>query len=155
MPLRRRKALSRKRAMVKVGGRDQVLPTLEEQCDELCRALVFLRDGRICRRCRLPKHVIHWHHIVGRQKKAMKHDPANCLTLCAGCHLWWHTWATAQDHLDLLHRVLGLTETERLFLRKRFTTRAPDLRATMIWLKQALDNVMVRATMERFPGDPL
>lgn len=83
-----------------------------KRLDALCRAITFARDGHRCRRCGSPAR-IQWHHINSRSIRVLRWDVNNCLTLCAGCHLWWHhrpfaatDWARSalgQRAIDLLH----------------------------------------------------
>jgi 5-methylcytosine-specific restriction endonuclease McrA len=154
MPLKRRRPLRRKNKLVKIGGRTRRIPTMEELLDDLCRALVFLRDGYTCRRCRLPRRDIQWHHIVTRRKKAMRWDPRNTLCLCSGCHVWWHENSTAQEQLDFLHKTLGEPATALLMLRKRMYAPPPDLALTKLWLDQAMDAMLLKQALAPFPGDP-
>lgn len=40
-------------------------------------------------------HGIQWAHVFSRNKKSMRWDPDNSMTLCGGCHLKWHHAPTA------------------------------------------------------------
>jgi 5-methylcytosine-specific restriction endonuclease McrA len=62
------------------------------QLDLAARMEVFERDGHVCVRCRDPKRAIQWAHIFSRRHKNLRWEPDNALTLCAGCHMWWHQY---------------------------------------------------------------
>lgn len=60
-----------------------------KELDSLARDATFARDGYKCQRC--GKSVgIQWCHVHSRRYLSTRHDLDNCLTLCAGDHLWWH-----------------------------------------------------------------
>ena len=83
----------------------------DRDLNDLCRELVFRRDGYTCARCGKtqtlsePKRSItvgklsytiyryaglQWAHIYSRSRKSMQWIPENSICLCAGCHLSWH-----------------------------------------------------------------
>lgn len=136
--LRRRKRLTA-RGLVTVEGVTRRMRTPEERLDDLCRTLVFERDDYTCRRCRLPRHDLHPHHIVTRGKRSMRWDPGNILTLCSGCHLWWHRNSTEQERIEFLHRAIGRARADALFLRKRLRGARVDMEATRLWLEHELN----------------
>jgi hypothetical protein len=53
------------------------------KCDDLCREIVRLRDGK-CRFCGNPG--ASSHHIISRNHLGTAHMPENCLWLCQRCH---------------------------------------------------------------------
>lgn len=147
--------MRRKAPLVRVEGRTRRTYPLDLQLDDLCRAIVFLRDGRVCRRCHLPRVDIQCHHIVTRGKRSMRWDPRNCLTLCFTCHiLWWHQNATAQEQLDFLHQTIGEQATALLFLRKRLRAGPVDMQLVKAWLNKAMNDMLLRLPAAPFPGDP-
>ena len=71
--------------------------------DDLCRDLTFARDRCTCLKCGFActvithrpdgspvYHGIQWAHVTTRGVKILRWDQDNVMTLCAGCHLWWH-----------------------------------------------------------------
>lgn len=62
---------------------------LVKRLDVLCRAAVFDRDGYKCLHCGKRAH-LQWCHVYSRRYRSLRWDLRNCMTLCAGCHLWWH-----------------------------------------------------------------
>lgn len=57
--------------------------------DALARDVVFQRDGHRCIRCQNPLS-IQWAHVYSRRFRCVRWDPENGMTLCAGCHFFWH-----------------------------------------------------------------
>lgn len=45
-----------------------------------------------CVRCRAPEFQLH--HVIGRGRLDVRHDPENHLALCIGCHGWFHAHPT-------------------------------------------------------------
>ena len=102
---------------------------LVKELDFLARQRCFERDDWRCVRCKSGNN-IQWAHIVSRRHLSLRWDLDNNLTLCAGCHLWWHhapihavkwfegTWPGRYDHLlvassikvkvDLKHLLEGM-----------------------------------------------
>jgi 5-methylcytosine-specific restriction endonuclease McrA len=60
------------------------------QLDLAARLEVFERDGHLCVRCRDPKRAVQWCHIFSRRHKNLRWDADNALSMCAGCHMFWH-----------------------------------------------------------------
>ena len=58
--------------------------------DALAREACFERDGHKCVRCRSPK--VQWCHIIGRRHLCTRWELDNALSMCAGCHMWWHEY---------------------------------------------------------------
>ena len=59
------------------------------ELDALARQEVFERDGHKCMMCSSEKN-IQWAHVLSRRHLAIRWNPDNAMTLCAGCHLFWH-----------------------------------------------------------------
>ena len=60
-----------------------------KELDALARQKCFERDGFKCVRCGTAKH-LQWAHVVSRRHLHLRWAEGNHMTLCAGCHLWWH-----------------------------------------------------------------
>lgn len=61
-----------------------------KELDDLCREVVFLRDGNRCRRCGREGR-LDWAHVYSRRYQSLRHDPMNSLVLCRDCHMnFWH-----------------------------------------------------------------
>lgn len=56
--------------------------------------LIRERDQWRCRRCGTQyapgSQGLHCAHIVGRRNRELRHDERNCVSLCMGCHLFFH-----------------------------------------------------------------
>lgn len=76
---------SRKKKTVK---RRKMVLVLDGDARQQC----FERDGQKCVRCGVPGRAIQWAHIFSRRHLCLRWHPANALTLCGGCHLWWHQY---------------------------------------------------------------
>lgn len=59
--------------------------------DDTARQEVFDRDGRVCVRCHNQNNGAQWAHVIGRRHLATRWLVENALTLCGGCHFWWHS----------------------------------------------------------------
>ena len=66
---------------------------LVKALDKTTALVVKERDGWVCQRCghTCKGQGAHWAHIFGRRKYFLRWDLLNSLTLCAGCHRWWHS----------------------------------------------------------------
>jgi len=62
------------------------------ELDDLARQKCFERDEHKCVRCGSPK--VQWAHVIGRRHKCTRWEPDNALSLCAGCHMFWHEYPT-------------------------------------------------------------
>src|SRR5579872_5782654 len=58
--------------------------------DADARKVVFERDGGVCVRCGDRSRAVQWCHIFSRRHKALRWEPDNALSMCAGCHMFWH-----------------------------------------------------------------
>ena len=56
--------------------------------DDYVRQLVFARDRGVCVRC--GKDNIQWAHVFPREHLYLRWELDNTLSLCNGCHLFWH-----------------------------------------------------------------
>lgn len=78
-----------KRARIGKSDEAKARDYIEKQLDDLARELCFARDGHKCIRCGGTVG-IQWAHVKTRGVAALRWDLINNMTLCAGCHLWWH-----------------------------------------------------------------
>ena len=62
--------------------------------DDAARLAVFERDNHTCVRCQIPGRMVQWSHVIGRRHKCVRWELDNALTLCAGCHMFWHEYPT-------------------------------------------------------------
>lgn len=130
----------------------------DKMLDHLARRLVFKRDGYACVRCgkactqelhergdRTIYVGIQWCHVHTRRIRSLKWDPDNALTLCPGCHLWWHGHVpeSADPFADDEHRYDSAMEwfkrkyperSARLAMRLQ-TPSHPDYGAIYVWLR--------------------
>ena len=60
------------------------------ELDAQARAEVFERDGGVCIRCRNTSRPVQWAHVLSRRHVCLRWVPDNAMSLCAGCHLFWH-----------------------------------------------------------------
>jgi 5-methylcytosine-specific restriction endonuclease McrA len=68
-------------------SRSRMIGTL----DAAARQQVFRRDGNICVRCRNRSNGKQWAHIISRRHLLTRWELDNALTLCGGCHFWFHS----------------------------------------------------------------
>ena len=95
-----------------------------KQLDDLAREFCFARDGAKCQRC--PSRKVQWCHIIGRRHKCVRWEPDNNLSLCAGCHMWWHeypslsgpwfakNWPERHEHITKLFNAGGKVDLKAL-----------------------------------------
>jgi 5-methylcytosine-specific restriction endonuclease McrA len=60
------------------------------ELDAIARQEVFDRDGAVCIRCSNRERAVQWAHVLSRRHLCTRWMPDNAMTLCAGCHLFWH-----------------------------------------------------------------
>lgn len=151
VPLRRHVPLSR------AGQRK-----LEERTlNDLCRDLVFLRDGYKCVKCGKPCREIvvkkdgslsypgfQWGHIHSRTKKSMQWTPENSACFCAACHLWWHHHPTLAVEW---FRERYPERMNRLDLQARTPGRI-DRGASRLYLQSELRRLKAERRTERCPN---
>jgi 5-methylcytosine-specific restriction endonuclease McrA len=97
--------------MIKKSKKARKRGRMVRDLDAAARQEVFERDGHVCVRCRDTKRGIQWAHIFSRRHKNLRWEPDNALTLCAGCHIFWHqypllavdwfktTWPERYEHI--------------------------------------------------------
>lgn len=81
-----------KRSPVRKSDKAKERDYLEKQLDDLARELCFARDGHRCiaPKCNGATLGIQWAHVKTRGVAYLRWDLLNNMTLCAGCHIWWH-----------------------------------------------------------------
>jgi 5-methylcytosine-specific restriction endonuclease McrA len=57
---------------------------------EIGRMKLFERDGFQCVRCGDKR--IQWAHIFSRVHRCLRWEADNALSLCGGCHIFWHKY---------------------------------------------------------------
>jgi 5-methylcytosine-specific restriction endonuclease McrA len=63
------------------------------ELDAIARQGVFDRDGWKCVRCgRGSEGRLQPSHVIGRRHLCTRWLPENLLTMCGGCHIWWHEY---------------------------------------------------------------
>lgn len=60
------------------------------ELDALARAEVFERDGNVCIMCHKKDRAVQWAHVLSRRHPCLRWVADNAMTLCAGCHMFWH-----------------------------------------------------------------
>lgn len=75
--------------MIRTGKKKRARNAMIRDLDDYARQQVFERDGKHCVRCTNPGR--DWAHIMNRRHLATRWELDNALTLCGGCHFWWHS----------------------------------------------------------------
>ena len=78
--------------MIKRSKKARTRARMVRELDAAARLEVFERDGSVCVRCRDGQRAIQWAHIFSRRHKNLRWEADNALTLCAGCHMFWHQY---------------------------------------------------------------
>lgn len=104
-----------------------------KELDALCREVVFLRDGRACRKCGKTTGILDWAHIYSRRFKVTRWAPINSIVLCRGCHLWWHQSPT--EAIEWWRKDVGAEIASRLDLMKRAGKCGPH-GTIKLWLEK-------------------
>jgi hypothetical protein len=114
---------------------------LKKTLNDMARELVFRRDGFKCWRADELPHFRHAQlqpaHIHSRRKESMCWDLANIMTLCGGCHMWWHQ--NPEDAFVWLRGRLGDKAVDWLGLRYHAPSHDLDLQAVFVYLKGQLE----------------
>jgi len=104
-----------------------------KKCVEVAKQLCKIRDGHKCIRC--PRsarqgYQMHGSHILaeGPGYLNISADVDNIKTLCAQCHIWWHSYPTESgkwfeekypDRIFLLRKKAILLKNEKIQWEKR------------------------------------
>lgn len=95
--------------------------------DAVARQQVFERDGHLCVRCKIPGRAVQWCHVLGRRHKCVRWELDNALTMCAGCHMFWHeyptlsgewfrkNWPERHEHITKLYNAGGKVNVKDLY----------------------------------------
>jgi hypothetical protein len=74
------------------------------------------RSGWTCERCGVqyqpPTQALHCSHFHSRGSWSTRFDPANCLSLCYGCHQY--TSVHREEHVKLMKSIIGELEFDRI-----------------------------------------
>jgi 5-methylcytosine-specific restriction endonuclease McrA len=98
------------------------------ELDAAARQACFERDRHTCVRCgRKPPQVrIQWCHVIGRRHLCTRWEPDNHLTMCGGCHMFWHeyptlsgdwfrkNWPERHEHILALYNAGGKVNVKEL-----------------------------------------
>ena len=91
----------------------------KNELDVAARLACFERDNTLCQRCHDPYKTVQWCHVIGRRHLCTRWELDNSLTMCAGCHMWWHeypslsgpwfakTWPERHEHILALYNAGG------------------------------------------------
>lgn len=105
--------------------------------DSLVRQIVLERDGYRCRRCGGHDKLQAAHVYPKGSHPAMRHVPANVLTLCQACHLfWWHRHPMAAA--EWVRANLGDLADQLRVMSQRIHHKA-DRTLTRIYLEKVLE----------------
>jgi 5-methylcytosine-specific restriction endonuclease McrA len=143
--LRRRRRTKPRTAtrIVRVGRRVTVLvrASWERHLDVLWKRVLVERDGYRCLHCGKGTG-LQGAHVWSRQFRCLRWHPDNGMTLCGGCHLWWH-----HRPVEAMQWWLARTpEAVVLRLRAMMRERAKvDLGLQQTWLEQELARLQKRA----------
>ena len=93
--------------------------------DAEARNAVFGRDGHKCVRCGRASR-IQWAHIISRRHLCTRWETDNAITLCAGCHMFWHSypslsgpwfaknWPERHEHILALYNAGGKVNVKQV-----------------------------------------
>ena len=106
--------------------------------DRLFSRYIRLRDGGICQRC--GKYVgltrgLHCAHFHGRANRNTRWDDRNCVSLCYGCHLYFHAYPL--EFTEFFKARLGEQAFDLLRARAQETGKI-DRAAIKLWLRNEL-----------------
>lgn len=99
--------------------------------DDLAREACFERDNHLCVRCKTNPRV-QWAHIISRRHLCTRWELDNALSLCYGCHAFWHSypslsgpwfaenWPERHEHIIALYNKGGKVDLQQLL--EDFTT---------------------------------
>lgn len=97
------------------------------ELDDLARERCFERDNHECVRCHVPGRTVQWAHIISRRHLCTRWELDNSLSLCAGCHLFWHeypslsgpwfvkNWPERNEHIQKLYAAGGKVELQAVY----------------------------------------
>lgn len=112
---------------------------LREECTDLLRQIVFIRDKNACIFCGTTKNLQLSHIYPKGRYRCMEHDPENAKCLCLKHHLfYWHR--SPVEAWERLQEVLPRARLDRLKLASQ-TTQRVDLKLTKLYLEKELEKV--------------
>jgi len=152
-PTVKRSGLSRKTPMIRSGFMRKRKPFEPkfgpsiQTLDDLCREVVFARDGYACQKCgwkctevtyspsgKVQAGKLQWCHVFSRRYHSVRWDPDNSLALCSGCHLWQHQNPTLASEWYAEKWTVRL----RAVTLRRNAGRKPDRGLILLSLQQQL-----------------
>lgn len=80
--------------MIRTSKKTQKRNRAKTELDKAAREEVFERDGYKCVRCGKGQGLARLQpsHVIGRRHLCTRWLPENLLSLCGGCHMWWHEY---------------------------------------------------------------
>ena len=120
--------------------------------DKLFSDLIRRRDDWRCRKCKrqhdsedsYSRMGLHCSHFFGRSNKGTRFDPLNCLSLCMGCHLYFH--AHPIEHTEWFKSQITEKEFDELNRKARAAVKI-DLEEIREWIKQELKLLEAREAL--------
>jgi 5-methylcytosine-specific restriction endonuclease McrA len=103
---------------------------MRKELDAQARTDVFARDNYICVRCRKSGRGVQWCHIFSRRHPCLRWEMDNALTMCGGCHQWWHqypllsvdwfrkTWPDRYEQIMAVYQVNPKISVKELWLER-------------------------------------
>lgn len=136
--------------MLRTSRRTRRRRASDQQLDDLCREVVFRRDGYHCWDCgkgpaeRVPRPKggwkypgFDWSHVWGRGRKSMRWIPENSLCACDSCHYLWHDGRFMIEKLEKF-KARFPQRYQRLLLLSQVRHPKVDREATRLYLEQEL-----------------
>ena len=109
---------------------------LIKELDRLCRELTFKRDNHRCLKCG-KRDRLQWCHVYSRRYRRLRWALLNTMTLCAGCHLWWHHQPAAA--ILWWRDKIGPVPADKLALKMSAQDAKTDLMGVKLWLEQQIN----------------
>ena len=111
--------------------------------DDLMSRYIRHRDGWQCQRCgnsfSTGARGLHCHHFYTRRKLTVRWDPENCISVCHGCHSWFH--GNPIESVHFMKKRLGDDKLEALRIRANTVGKKPDLELIHLDLENRLRGV--------------
>ncbi len=103
--------------------------------DSLFSTYIRTRDNYTCQRCGVKSKNVQCAHFIGRRNRNCRYLETNCISLCMGCHSYFH--ANPLIFVEWTKKRLGEREFELLLAQERIIYK-PDKKAIELYLKNKL-----------------
>jgi len=103
--------------------------------DALFSLYIRTRDHFTCQRCGVKSKNVQCAHFIGRRNKNCRFLEINCVSLCYGCHGYFH--ANPLEFVEWTKKRLGERDFEFLQAQERIICK-PDRKALTIYFQQKL-----------------